>query len=85
MHERAYLDHLASLQADAWPANAPREAHYPHGQQPLSEYLRAWASTQPDRPALDFYGHSITWAELDRLSDRCAALLCELGDRKSVV
>ncbi len=79
MHERAYLDHLASLQADAWPANAPREAHYPHGQQPLSEYLRAWASTQPDRLALDFYGHSITWAELDRLSDRCAALLCELG------
>lgn len=79
MHERAYLDHLASLQADAWPANTPREAHYPHGQQPLSEYLRAWASTQPDRPALDFYGHSITWAELDRLSDRCAALLCELG------
>ena len=79
MHERAYLDHLASLQADAWPANAPREAHYPHGQQPLSEYLRAWASTQPDRPALDFYGHSITWAELDRLSDRCAALLVELG------
>lgn len=79
MHERAYLDHLASLQADAWPANAPREAHYPHGQQPLSEYLRAWACTQPDRPALDFYGHSITWAELDRLSDRCAALLCELG------
>ncbi len=79
MHERAYLDHLASLQAEAWPANAPREAHYPHGQKPLSEYLRAWASTQPDRPALDFYGHSITWAELDRLSDRCAALLCELG------
>ncbi|MCE5364653.1 AMP-binding protein [Pseudomonas anguilliseptica] len=79
MPERAYLDHLASLQAEAWPANAPREAHYPHGQQPLSEYLRAWASTQPDRPALDFYGHSITWAELDRLSDRCAALLCELG------
>lgn len=79
MHERAYLDHLASLQAEAWPANSPREAHYPHGQQPLSEYLRAWASTQPDRPALDFYGHSITWAELDRLSDRCAALLCELG------
>ena len=62
MHERAYLDHLASLQAEAWPANAPREAHYPHGQKPLSEYLRAWASTQPDRPALAFYGHSITWA-----------------------
>ncbi|WP_298184421.1 AMP-binding protein [uncultured Pseudomonas sp.] len=79
MLENAYLDHLASLQAAAWPANTPREAHYPHGQQPLSEYLRAWAKQQPDQPALDFYGHSITWAELDRLSDRCAALLDELG------
>jgi long-chain acyl-CoA synthetase len=79
MHEHHYLEHLTSLQADAWPSQAPREAQYPHGQQPLSEYLRAWARTQPDRPALDFYGHSITWAELDRLSDRCAALLCELG------
>ena len=79
MLENAYLDQLSRLQAAAWPANAPREAQYQHGQQPLSEYLRAWAKQQPDRPALDFYGHSITWAELDRLSDRCAALLVELG------
>ncbi len=79
MPEIAYLNQLATLHAAAWPANAPRAPHYPHGQQPLSEYLRAWAIAQPDRPALDFYGHCITWAELDRLSDRCAALLDELG------
>lgn len=79
MPESTYLNHLASLHAAAWPANAPRQPQYPHGQQPLSEYLRAWAKQQPGQPALDFYGHSITWAELDRLSDRCAALLNELG------
>ena len=79
MNEATYLDQLAALQAAAWPAGTPREPQYPHGQQPLSEYLRAWASVQPDAPALDFYGHSLSYAELDRLSDRCAALFTELG------
>ncbi len=81
MNEATYLDQLATLQAAAWPAGTPREAQYPHGRQPLSEYLRAWARLQPDAPALDFYGHGLNYAELDRLSDRCAALFTELGVR----
>lgn len=79
MDEQHYLDQLADLQAAAWPPGVPRSPHYPHGEQPLSEYLRAWARQQPQAIALDFYGHSLSWAELDRLSDRCAALLAELG------
>ena len=81
MNPVAYLDQLAALQAAAWPAAVPRSATYPHGQQPLSEYLRAWARLQPDSVALDFYGHSLSYAELDQQSDRCAALLAELGVR----
>ena len=81
MNPVAYLDQLAALQAAAWPAAVPRSATYPHGQQPLSEYLRAWARLQPDSVALDFYGHSLSYAELDQQSDRCAALLTELGVR----
>ncbi|WP_454254420.1 AMP-binding protein [Pseudomonas sp. Marseille-Q8238] len=79
MNQATYLDQLAALQAAAWPVGVPRDAHYPHGQQPLSEYLRSWARLQPEAPALDFYGHSLSYAELDRLSDRCAALFTELG------
>ncbi|WP_447588990.1 AMP-binding protein [Aquipseudomonas campi] len=79
MNQATYLDQLAALQAAAWPAGVPRDAQYPHGQQPLSEYLRSWARLQPEAPALDFYGHSLSYAELDRLSDRCAALFTELG------
>lgn len=76
-----YLAHLDHLQAAAWPAGKPREPQYPHGRQPLGEYLRAWARQRPAAVALDFYGHSLSWAELDRLADRCAALLAELGVR----
>lgn len=79
MHQDAYLEHLAALQAAAWPAGTPREPHYPHGRQPLSEYLRAWARLQPQAVALDFYGTRLSYAELDAQSDRCAALLRELG------
>lgn len=79
MDEHSYLAQLADLQAAAWPPGVPRSPHYPHGEQPLSEYLRAWARQQPQAIALDFYGHSLSWAELDQLSDRCAALLAELG------
>ncbi|GBL60350.1 acyl-CoA synthetase [Pseudomonas citronellolis] len=43
--------------------------------------MRTWARLKPEAPALDFYGHSLAWAELDRLADRCAALLAEQGVR----
>ncbi|MGC5698790.1 AMP-binding protein [Pseudomonas sp. NFXW11] len=77
----AYQQHLHALQQAAWPKGAPRTAQYPQGQQPLTEYLRAWAREQGAAVALDFYGHSLSFAELDHQSDRCAALLTELGVR----
>ncbi len=62
-----------------WPAGIPREPSYPFGEIPLGDYLRRWAALQPDKAAVIFYGTVLTYAEMDRLSDRFAALLARLG------
>ena len=79
MHERAYLEQLATLQQAVWPTGHAREPQYPLGQRPLTHYLRHWAQTVPDKPAVRFYGHDLSYAELDELSDRFAALLLQRG------
>lgn len=79
MNEHEYLAHLHGLWARAWPAGTPREPQYPLGQRPLTAYLREWARRDPQRPALHFYGRTLSYGELDSLSERCAALLAELG------
>jgi long-chain acyl-CoA synthetase len=50
--------------------------------QPLHDYLRRHARDTPTRPALIWYGHTITWAELDAASDAFAARLQALGVAK---
>ncbi|MCU9951080.1 AMP-binding protein [Pseudomonas sp. PDM13] len=81
MNQDQYLATLRQLQHDAWPTGTPREPQHPLGERPLTEYLREWARRQPGKTALHFYGHTLDYAELDHLSDRCAALLVELGVR----
>ena len=81
-NERDYLQQLHALWTKSWPAGTPTTPHYPHGETPLSEYLRHWAAIQPQKPAVVFYGHVTTFADLDRLSDRFAALLAAKGVRK---
>lgn len=80
---------LRSLWQKAWPASVRPGCHYPHGPVPLSEYLRAWARVQPQKAAVVFYGHTLSYGELDRESDRFAALLQQHGiaegDRVSVM
>jgi len=77
--ETRYLAHLESLRSEHWPDKAPTSPRYPLGEKPLFEYLRHWAHTMPDKPAIEFYGYRLTWSELDDLSDRCARLLRQLG------
>ena len=77
--ESAYLATLHALWRKAWPAGAATAPHYPQGEQPLSEYLRAWARQQPDKPAVIYYGHTLSYAALDQASDRMATLLAEHG------
>ena len=80
-YEAAYLAHLQSLYRKAWPADANTTPHYPHGEQPLTEYLRAWARIHPAKPAVVHYGHVLSYADLDAASDRFAALLAAHGVR----
>ena len=79
MHEHDYLAALRERQQAVWPADCPREPQYPLGKRPLTHYLTHWAKTTPDKPAVHFYGHVLSYAELDDLSDRCAALLLQQG------
>ncbi|WP_458757022.1 AMP-binding protein [Afipia sp. TerB] len=82
LSEKEYLDQLRALWSKAWPKGTPRTPQYPHGEIALSEYLRTWAKKQPERPAVIFYGNVLTYADLDRQSDRFAALLSSKGVRK---
>lgn len=68
MDESEYLGRVRALWARAWPVDTPREPHYPIGRAPLTDYLRHWARTTPDKPAIHFYGHDTTFAQLDDLS-----------------
>ena len=49
---------------------------------PLHEYLRAHARVQADKAAYLWYGHAVTYGELDRASDAFAARLATLGVKK---
>jgi long-chain acyl-CoA synthetase len=80
--ETEYLSRLRQLWAERWPKDAPLDAHYAFGEVPLTEYLRQWARRLPDKPAYIFYGAVLTFAELDALSDRFAALLAANGVRR---
>jgi long-chain acyl-CoA synthetase len=82
IQEGAYLAQLAALQGRHWPAGVPHEPSYPHGIATIGEYLGKWARQQPDKVAIVFYGREISYAELDRQSDRCAALLHRHGVRQ---
>ncbi len=79
MNETDYLARLSELRAQRWPTGVPKQPSYPFGEQPMSEYLRRWARTLPEKPAIEFYGHTITFAELDEQSERFANVLHGLG------
>jgi long-chain acyl-CoA synthetase len=70
---------------------APWLAHYddgvpatlaPYPDRTLIDYLREAARTRPDRPAVLFKGATITYGQLDRLSDACAAAFAALGVKR---
>lgn len=88
MDEAAILSTLHALWERNWPPTVPRTLQYPLGEIPLSDCLREWARRQPDVPAVVFYGTEISYAELDWLSDRFAALIArhgaQAGDRIAV-
>jgi long-chain acyl-CoA synthetase len=72
------------------PAPAPWLAHYdpgvpstlaPYPDHTLTDYLADAAREQPGAPALLFKGTTLSFADLDRLSDACGAAFAALGVR----
>ena len=62
-----------------WPAWVPKTFS---AEKPTSEYIREWAALTPEQIALSFYGRDITYNELNRMVDRAAWGLVELGVKK---
>jgi long-chain acyl-CoA synthetase len=72
MAEAAWLDH--------YDAGVPRTlAPYPH--RTLVDYLTDSAKERPERPALLYKGATLTFSQLEGLSDACASGLASLGVR----
>lgn len=78
--EKIWMEH--------WPQDLPETVSFTRGNIPLHDYLRYQAQKMPDKPAILFYGRTITYRELDEASDRFAAYLLASrvakGDRVGV-
>ncbi len=70
--ERPWLKHYG--------AGVPATLSYP--EIPLHQTLTDSARRFPERPALEFYGRSLTYQELEDLTGRFASALTELGVQK---
>ncbi|THE63715.1 hypothetical protein D8Y22_18080 [Salinadaptatus halalkaliphilus] len=70
------------VERDAWPDDVlPREPTFPLEGAPVHEHLREQGRDQGTEPALTFYGHTLSWSELDDHVDRFATVLYERGHR----
>ena len=74
-----FIDELEAMHRRIWPADLPMEPVYPRGEMPLGDYLLGWARDYPERTAINFYGATTSYRELNEQSDRCAALLASHG------
>src|SRR5207237_4220 len=68
---------ISGTRAARWPADVPRSQHYPDIA--VQELLRRTAREHGDRPALTFYGKTLTYRDLDAAVDRFAAGLRKIG------
>jgi len=64
---------------NVWPVWVPETFSV---RKPACEYVRQWASLNPDKIALRFYGRDLTYAELNSAIDRLAWALVDLGVKK---
>src|SRR3989442_630635 len=62
-----------------WPPDLPRSLTYPDV--PVQDLLRRTAGQHGDRPAVTFYGKTLTYRDLDAAVDRFAAGLRTIGVR----
>src|SRR5438046_8655142 len=62
-----------------WPADLPRSLTYPDV--PVQDLLRRPAGGHGDRPAVTYFGNTLTYRDLDAAVNRFPAGLRALGDR----
>src|SRR5436309_1299604 len=81
--------YLSTMQGEAtidrpwlasWPAGVPKSIDYPDIS--VDELLRRAAKKYANRPAISFYGKSISYGEPDAAADRFAAGLRRIGVRR---
>jgi long-chain acyl-CoA synthetase len=61
----------------SWPKNVPKHLEYP--KTPLHQFLEKTAKEHPEKPALSYSESSITYAQLNSLTDQFAGALTALG------
>jgi len=66
--------------ANIWPKVDPMVPPLPR--RPIFEKIREQAGIRPDKTALNFYGHEVSFRQLDALSDQFAAALLAQGIQK---
>lgn len=76
------MQSIKEISLKSWPPGVPTEAQYPLGKVPLAEYLKMRAQEHPDKPAIIFYGRTITYRELDETSNCLANYLLQQGVKK---
>ncbi|MEM3526079.1 MAG: AMP-binding protein, partial [Candidatus Jordarchaeaceae archaeon] len=64
----------------SWPEGLPKSLDYP--EVPIFTFLRNTAKKLPKKTAIIFYGHKITFGELDNWSDRFANALIDMNVKK---
>lgn len=79
VNETEYLQELHSLWRQQWPTQTPCEPIYPLGEKPITEYLSHWAHVHPEKPAVHFYGYSLSYRELEMQSNQFAHYLLTKG------
>jgi len=83
--EESYFADLRARWEGIWPHPAlPREPLLPLPPLPVHRYLAEHAKVNPDKMFLQFYGRSISYREMDVLSDRFAAYLSGSGCGKGM-
>jgi len=80
LSEEDYFNALQCRWDKIWPhPSLPREPVYPLGVRPLFEYLDVYASENPGRDYIIYYGRRISYKEVSELSNRFANLLLSSG------
>lgn len=70
---------MDSVHSPSFPDGIEPEPLFPHGKQPLPEYLAQHATDHPEKTAINYYGRRMTFEEFDAAVDAFAAALADRG------